>query len=281
MNKENKTNIRIMIFTIITVAAAVIIMPLLQTYGGNSNYPVRFEKELNNFFGEGKWECVNHEDKKSADLPDYVDADGFKTENYYTVWTIEYTDSEGNRKECDISNHDALVYNVSGETILARELLDMVVESAEDEIKNDVVKKAMTRELLWEHSTLVSLTPAYEIDNDYYNSLLKKSWFSIEGATAKSLMTAIDVPFILTTKISFDKADTAKQSEIDEMIQCTEDYAEMLVESYGENIAFEIWLNFKKGFTNENYTEPLHIVYCRGKMRSGEELGNRTVRDYI
>ncbi|MGN0518708.1 MAG: hypothetical protein ACI4II_08315 [Acutalibacteraceae bacterium] len=271
---------------VIFILLILVIYNLISTYFGSSNYPVRFKDELDNFFGEGNWECTNVEKKTTSMFSDdeYYAGDytlNSRRDGTYRVWTIQYVDSQGNSCEDYISNFTHFMHKTSNKTVLAMELHEIALNHASDELERTIAKDIFTQDEIENYISIIRFGTVNRPETSYYKNLLHQDWFKIHHATPLSFLSQEGEVYTIDINLIMKNADTADKSDIEDVKEKATKFANLLVEAYGKYASFDLTLRFEKGYSGEECMEGSHTAYYKGEKLTDEELNGYDLDTYL
>lgn len=259
MNKGKKVAIIAIVIVVIGIIIAIVIY--------RKNWPLRFSKELNRFFGEGNWEYASKETKESIMFDERRRNSATDSTTYvpghYKNWEIEV--NRNNKKEYWIISNHAYKINhdkhwflspklYSAKEALILELMniseDIALEKFQEEIINDLYSE--------KEAECFIIDLGYHGGNpepNFYNELYKEDWFTAAKVTAKDYLETDLYDFYLYIRIFDYRLKKLTEEEQQKLLATRENLEQRLLEEYGNNASFEIY------FADGNKSE-----YEDGKM---------------
>lgn len=245
MNKGKKVAIIATVIVVIGIIIAIVIY--------RNNWPLRFSKELNRFFGEGNWEYTSKETKESIMFNERRRNSATNTTTYvpghYKNWEIEV--NRNNKKEYWIISNHAYKINhdkhwflspklYSAKEALILELMniseEIVAEKFKEEILNDLYSKKEVE--------CFDVTLMYHGGNhkpSFYKELYKQDWFTASKVNAKNYLETDLYDFYLYIRIFDYRLEKLTEEEQQNLLATREKLEQKLLEEYGDNASFEIY----------------------------------------
>ena len=247
----------LMIFLIVAIIAAIIIG--INLY---NNWPFRFKKELDKFFGKGNWECISEETKESTIYTEYIYVHSNpeyseEVPGKYKNWYIKFNNK--NQEEIwKITNHTLKINNdkyglfsskrYSSKQALIQELMDISCEVAAEEVYNEIIEGQFSEN----EAECIDVLITYKGGNpepDFYDKLYKEEWFTVDKATAYNYLSCDLHDFYLYIRAHDYKLNKLTDEEKQNVLNSLENIEQKLLEKYGGNASFKIYLD------NENKLE--------------------------
>lgn len=237
------------------IGVVLVVIILGGVYWFLGGWTIRYNSELDDFFGEGNWEVISEEIKK--DRKDFTmrenlfgDTTGAKKEvGFYRDWYIQFENKDGEEEIWKISNH-TYVHNhkkygffnskrYSGKNALTLELMEISFAVVEDEVYEDIIKQGLTDE----EAQCIYVNMSYQGGNpspSFYDDLIEEDWFNIEDISAKNYLATDLYDFYLHIGVHDYKMEQLSEEEQDNVKDSLDNIAERLLEAYGDNASFEI-----------------------------------------
>lgn len=219
------------------------------------NWPLRFKKEFDNFFGEKNWEIVDKKTEKTRlykeishtrDLPE-VEKDG-----KYKKWSVKFNkDTQEYIYEIsDLTyNLNHRKYNIfqlsklySKRQALILEFMDISMDIASDNLYNEVIKTNLSEN----QSNCFNVEILYNNGNlspKFYNKLVNESWFNIQDSDVSHYLDTNLYEFYIEIKAydyKFNKLSDKEKQEVYDKIEIIE---KELLDRYKDNASFEVWVD--------------------------------------
>lgn len=253
MNKEKKV---VIITTAIIVTGIIIAIVIYM-----NNWPLRFSKELNKFFGEGNWEYVSKETEESRmfeeSRKDPLTNTRQQEAGHYKNWQISV--KRNNQEEIwEISNHTYKINHdkywiLSSKRYSAKEALILELMDIAEEIVVEKFKEEIIKDLYSEKETeCFDIALMYHGGNpepNFYKELYNQNWFTADKVTAKDFLETNLYDFYLYIRIDDYKLEKFKEEEQQKLLATREKLEQRLIEEYEDNASFEIY--FAKGNESE------------------------------
>lgn len=243
-------------FIIIFLTCVIIITICVLCYKFN-NWTFRFKSELDQFFGKGNWECISDETKESIIYTKTIpvrNTPSLSSEvpGKYTNWNIKFTNKHGNEEIWKITNHTLKInqdkYNIfsskryTNKQALILELMEISCSLAAEEISNDIIKKDLPENI----ANCIRVNISYKGGNpkpNFYNELFKMSWFNINDISAQNFLDCELYDFYIDIHAFDYKVQKLTDTEQQLLFNNLNNIERRLLDKYGENISFEIYLN--------------------------------------
>lgn len=235
----------------------ILIISLFVGYYKNKDWTIRFKSELDQFFGEGNWECISEETKESIMYTEYItvhSSSGLSTEvpGKYTDWNIKFSNKNGNEEIWKITNHTLKINNdkygifsskrYSNKQALVLELMDISCTLAGDEVLNDIIKEELSENI----TDCLRVSISYKGGNpepEFYDELFKQSWFNVDNVSAENFL-ACDLHDFYIDIFAFDyKVEKLTEQEQKILFDSIKTIERKLLQKYGENASFEIYFD--------------------------------------
>ncbi|NLY79957.1 MAG: hypothetical protein GX072_08750 [Lysinibacillus sp.] len=244
-----------MIITIFIFFA--IVAGLIGGYIYNTNWMYKYKGEFDRFFGEGNWEYVDKESKLSRYATEYYTrsrryygTSGEIPETYHN-WYVRFYNKYGEEEYWKFTDHALKINNdkygilsskrFTKKQALYQDLMYLSFYLVGKEILHEVIQEVLTEN---EASIFrVEMSFRGRPDRTLYNYLAKQSWFTVSGATAEHYLTSGKHTFyidIFAYDYRFQKLTEQEQQNV---INSLEEIEKMLLERYGENASFSIFIN--------------------------------------
>lgn len=228
---------------------------LCSTYLGSGNWPRRFHSELDEFFGEGTWECISEEEKESmmytVTVRDASTDSDSERPGRYKNWYIEWTTPDGEKEIWRITNH-ALKINhdenwffskkrLSNKEAFVLELREIAESIAAEEVHRDIIEKLLTEE----EADCISISVGYYGGNpepEFYDRLWEEEWFRADSVTAEDFLSTELYDFYFWIHVYEYRFEQLSEEEQQHVTDSFEAIQQELLEQYGEDATFELYL---------------------------------------
>lgn len=175
----------------------VIIIGAIACYFMSQNWTIRYKSELDDFFGEGNWECIDEETKESLIYTEYISvrsnpALSGEVPGKFKNWYIKFENCNGEEEVWYITNHVLKINHdeygffsgrrYSNKQALTLELMDDSFGMVSDEVYQDIVLNVLTEE----EAECLEVTMSYDGGNpkpDFYDALAEEPWFTVNEVT--------------------------------------------------------------------------------------------------
>lgn len=248
----------------------LIITGIVAIYLMSQNWTIRFKSELDTFFGEGNWECIDEETKDSIIYTDYISVRSNpsmsgEVPGKFKNWYIEFENRNGEEEIWYITNHVLKINHdrygffsgkrYSNKQALILELMDISFGMLGSEVYNDIVLDILPEE----EAECLEVTMSYHGGNpepEFYDSLAKEPWFTANEVSAEDFLVYDFHDFYLYIRAydyRLEKLTTEQQTDI---MESMDELTEKILQEYGEDASFEIYLDdeHKVEYTNGERT---------------------------
>lgn len=247
MNKGKKVVIFVTAIIVIGIIIAIVIYM--------NNWPLRFSKELNKFFGEGNWEYVSNEIEESRmfeeSRKDPLTNTRQQEAGHYKNWQISV--NRNNQEEFwEISNHTYKINHdkywllsskrYSAKEAFILELMDIAEEIVEEKTQEEIINGLYPEK----EADCFDITLMHHGGNpepNFYNELYKQDWFTADKVTAKDFLETDLYDFYLYIRIDDYKLEKLTEEEQQTLLATRENLEQRLLEEYKEDASFEIYFN--------------------------------------
>lgn len=237
------------------LALAIGIVWLCNTYLGSGNWPVRFHAELDEFFGEGNWECVSEEQKESlmysVTYRDVITEAYTEKSGTYKNWYIAWTTPAGETEIWQITNHTLKINHdkygffsgkrYSNKQAFVLELMEIAQSVAAEEVHRDILEELLTQE----EADCIDISVSYYGGNpepEFYDRLWKEDWFGADDITADNFLSTELYDFYLWIHVYDYRFEKLSEEEQQHVLDSFETIQQALLEAYGEHASFELYL---------------------------------------
>lgn len=214
-----------------------------------NNWPLRFSRELDKFFGENNWKYVSSKTKESKMFEihktDKKTGITNKRPGHYKNWEINYKG-----KNWTISNHTYKInhnkyWYFSKKRKTAKEALILELMNISEEIVVEKLKEEIIKDLYKEKEVeCFDIDLMYNGGNpnpEFYNKLYKQDWFTASKVTVKDYLQTDLYDFYLYIKIFDYKLEKLTEEEKQNLLKTREKLEQRLIEEYKDNASFEIY----------------------------------------
>lgn len=247
MNKGKKIVILATAIIVIGIIIAIVIYL--------NNWPLRFSKELNRFFGEKNWEYVSKETKESRifkeSRKDPLTDTKEQVPGHFKNWQISV--NRNNQEEIwEISNHTYKINHdkywlLSSKRYSAKEAFILELMNIAEEIVEEKVQEEIINDLYSEkEAECFDIALMYHGGNpepNFYKELYKQDWFTASKVNAKDFLETNLYDFYLYIRIDDYKLKKLTEEEQKKLLGTRESLEQRLLEEYKEDASFEIYFN--------------------------------------
>lgn len=268
IQKENKGEKSFVIIGIILLFIFVVAsVEICSTLFGSGNYPFRFHKQMNEFFGKNNWECVETEAYRTDVGTKY------RKELSCKRWYIEYAEDDGTKHTLKLDNylHELRSSNyfflqkkyLSNQICFASELHDYLLEIVQDEIEEDFVIPFLGTEEQCNYQIYYSNLG--NTGKSYYKNFFKNiEEYKLSTFRPELLMKQEEEHYLKICVVTEGKTQEERKKMDEKVCQLKK----ALLSQYKEGITFEIEVRHKEQETEETYC---YFAY-RGNELSEEEV---------
>lgn len=240
---------------LIIFIAAVIVGAGIFTYFYMQNWTWRFKSELDNFFGEGNWECLSSQTNESKMYSVYRrSSTGYgseETPGTYHEWSIAFENRDSQTEVWDISDHTMKINHdknwllsskrYSAKQALTLELMDLSFSAAADEICKDVLGDILSENQIKSISVYISYRGGNP-EPSMYDKLIKESWFTANTVTAYDYLSSDLHDFYIRIQGYDYKMEKLSEEEYTDLLGSLGEIEDKLKQTYGEYADYEIYL---------------------------------------
>ena len=221
------------------------------------DWTVRFRGELDAFFGEGRWEAVSQEEKESIIYEEYLPSasnpsGGTTVPGQFHEWLIRYTDGQGENALWTLSDHTYRInrdrYSIlsprrySAKEAFVLELMNLTCGTAGDAALREAAEGLLSETEMGCLKAEIS----YEGGNpspEFYDGLWEEPWFRLEDAAAEQYLSSELHDFYLDIRVHDYRLEKLTEEERRHVLDSLEPLTQRLLERYGENASFSIYLD--------------------------------------
>ncbi len=255
-NKYGESMKSILLKICVIILALVLILSTIFFYFTMTDWTVRFDSELDEFFGEGNWFCVDSETKDSIIYSKtYTSRNVIGSETVagkFTDWYIKHTDADGNDNLYRITDHVMRINHdkyfvlqneyLSAKQAFVLELMDITHQIAADEIWENTISTELGTEL----AECIGVEIMYDGGNpepDFYDELWEEPWFTIDGATAENYLETDLYDFYINIRVYDYRAKKLSHDQYEALMNGYTEIIQAMCERFDENADFEIYFS--------------------------------------
>lgn len=230
-------------------------------------WPLRFHRELDQFFGAGNWESVSEEIKRSMMFDEYLAVRGTgysdSVDGRFHEWNIAFTNREGETELWTISDHTLKINNhdhwfpldperYTARQALGQELMELAFDMAGEQAQEDILGDILTD---GERACLdveISFRGGWP-NGDLYTELLNEPWFNIQELDAEKFLQSDLYDFYIDVFAYDYRVDDLSEMEQEHLFRSMGDIKQALRGAFGEYADYDIYLG--EGYSAE-YTGP-------------------------
>ena len=212
------------------------------------NWPLRFHRELDAFFGEGRWRVLSQDVETSRMYRVYQGGSqlyGDYRPGKYHEWKIGTVDSQGRETVWVLSDHAYRIRRSRKQLFarardgFARELLDCAMTIAGEKVRETVLGDILSQE----QQDCLRVTVSYHGGNPpKCGKLLEKSWFTADKVDAQHLLETDFWDFYIDIFAYDYRVDALSEEERAHLYGSLPEIRQALRDAYGDGVAYEIYL---------------------------------------
>ena len=213
------------------------------------NWPLRFHRELDAFFGEGRWRVLSQDVETSRMYRVYQGGSqlyGDYRPGKYHEWKIGAVDSQGRETVWVLSDHAYRIRRSRKQLFarardgFARELLDCAMTMAGEELRETVLGKLLSQE----ERDCLRVTVSYRGGNPKNcGDILKKPWFTADKVDAGHFLETDFWEFYIDIFAYDYRVNTLSEEKKDHLLGSLSEIQQALRDAYGDAAAYEIYLD--------------------------------------
>lgn len=252
MSKRKKIGIFIII-----LAVAALAVSLFLFWQRQQNWTIRFHSELDAFFGEGNWEYLSEETKKSRiyTVRNYTSTpytNDREEPGKYHNWNICFKNRNGEEELWTITDHAMKINHsknsffsserFSAKQAFIRELMEVSFAVSED----DIYQTLLLKQLPEKEAACLAVDISWRGGNpplDIYDKLAKEPWFTANRVSVSDYLTSDLYDFYLWIHAHDYKVDKLTAAERQHLMGSLGTIETALRNTYGEHADYEIYLD--------------------------------------
>lgn len=226
-------------------------------------WPLRFHRELDQFFGAGNWESVSEEIKRSMMFDEYLAVRGTgysdSVDGRFHEWNIAFTNREGETELWTISDHTLKINNhdhwfpldperYTARQALGQELMELAFDMAGEQAQEDILGDILTD---GERACLdveISFRGGWP-NGDLYTELLNEPWFNIQELDAEKFLQSDLYDFYVDVFAYDYRVDDLSEMEQEHLYRSLGDIEQALRAAFGDYVDYDIYLG--EGYSAE------------------------------
>lgn len=219
-------------------------------------WPLRFQGQLDNFFGKDDWEVISEDTKESMMYDKNItirDAAWSSEEipGQFHEWDIAFTNRDGDTEVWTISDHTMKINHdkywllspdrYSAKQALGQELMDISFSMAGEQVHKEILQALLPGA----EADCVVVDISYRggrPDPELYNELLDAPWFAANDVTAEDFLQSDLNDFYLDIYAYDYRVDDLTSDERKHLLGSLTDIENLLKETYGDYVDYEIYL---------------------------------------
>lgn len=226
-------------------------------------WPLRFHRDLDQFFGAGNWESVSEETKRSMMFDEYLAVRGTgysdSVDGRFHEWNIAFTNREGETELWTISDHTLKINNhdhwfpldperYTARRALGQELMELAFDMAGEQAQEDILGDILTD---GERACLdveISFRGGWP-NGDLYTELLNEPWFNIQELDAEKFLQSNLYDFYVDVFAYDYRVDDLGEMEQEHLYRSLGDIEQALRAAFGDYVDYDIYLG--EGYSAE------------------------------
>ena len=219
-------------------------------------WPLRFHRDLDQFFGAGNWESVSEETKRSMMFDEYLAVRGTgysdSVDGRFHEWNIAFTNREGETELWTISDHTLKINNhdhwfpldperYTARRALGQELMELAFDMAGEQAQEDILGDILTD---GERACLdveISFRGGWP-NGDLYTELLNEPWFNIQELDAEKFLQSNLYDFYVDVFAYDYRVDDLGEMEQEHLYRSLGDIEQALRAAFGDYVDYDIYL---------------------------------------
>ena len=245
------------------VILALIVAGFVAGWFALRTWPLRFLRELDQFFGAGNWESVSEETKRSMMFDEYLAVRGTgysdSVDGRFHEWNIAFTNREGETELWTISDHTLKINNhdhwfpldperYTARQALGQELMELAFDMAGEQAQEDILGDILTD---GERACLdveISFRGGWP-NGDLYTELLNEPWFNIQELDAEKFLQSDLYDFYVDVFAYDYRVDDLSEMEQEHLYRSLGDIEQALRAAFGDYVDYDIYLG--EGYSAE------------------------------
>lgn len=236
------------------IISLIIVISLIRGFNLRKNWMIRFEEDLDRFFGKGNWECVNVESKETSEgfYKKRDSANNYKVPFDYKNWYISYKNNNGEEKiykitnlsyEMNLDKHGSIgSKSMSKKQAFYSELMDISFYIIGDKILDEFVRT----ELSEKEASCITAEMSYTgglLKPKFYSYLAKQDWFTADKVSAEHYLSCDEREFYIQIRAFDYKLKKLTEEERQNVFDSLEKIENQLLEKYGDMASFDIYFD--------------------------------------
>lgn len=243
-----------LLFIFIAIAALIVCVCFI--WHRQQVWPIRFQAELDDFFGAGNWEYLSGETKESrmytVHSSSYEGTYNQEVPGDYHNWDIGFTNRSGEKEIWTITDHAMKINHskndffssdrFSAKQALTRELMEISFSVAGEKVHEEILQKLLPEQ----EAACLEVDISYRNGNpplDIYDKLAEKPWFTANQVTATDYLACDLYDFYLWIHAQDYRVEKLTENERQHLMGSLGEIENMLRDTYGEHADYEIYLD--------------------------------------
>lgn len=219
-------------------------------------WPLRFQGQLDNFFGKNNWEVISEDTKESLMYDKNItirDAAWSSEEipGQFHEWDIAFTNRDGDIEVWTISDHTMKINHdkywllspdrYSAKQALGQELMDISFSMAGEQVHKEILQASLPKS----EADCVVVDISYRggrPDPELYDELLDAPWFTANDVTAEDFLRSDLNDFYIDIYAYDYRVDDLTSDERKHLLGSLTDIENLLKNTYGDYVDYEIYL---------------------------------------
>lgn len=219
-------------------------------------WPLRFQGQLDNFFGKDNWEVISEDTKESLMYDKNItirDAAWSSEEipGKFHEWDISFTNRNGDTEVWTISDHTMKINHdkywllspdrYSAKQSLGQELMDISFSMAGEQVHREILRALLPGA----EADCVVVDISYRggrPDPELYDELLDAPWFTANDVTAENFLRSDLNDFYIDIYAYDYRVDKLSSDERRHLLGSLTDIESALKAAYGDYVDYEIYL---------------------------------------
>lgn len=219
-------------------------------------WPLRFQGQLDDFFGKDNWEVISEDTKESMmyDKNITIRNAAWSSEEIpgkFHEWDIAFTNRDGDTEVWTISDHTMKINHdkywilspdrYSAKQALGQELMDISFSMAGEQVHKEILQALLPNA----EADCVVVDISYRggrPDPELYDELLDAPWFTANDVTAEDFLHSDLNDFYIDIYAYDYRVDDLTSDERKHLLGSLTDIENLLKDTYGDYVDYEIYL---------------------------------------
>lgn len=250
------SKIKKLVIIIAVVTVAVIAVCLYFFRQGKQDWPVRFQSELDDFFGKGNWECISDETKESRMYTVHIIGcdprlDEDRPGDYHN-WNISFTNRDGKEEIWTLTDHATKINQSKNEIFSSvrftekqgfiQQLMQISFIVAGEEVKQEILQKILSEQEI----ACLEVDISYRNGNpppEMYDELITQPWFTAKKVTAAQYLASDLHDFYILIRAHDYRVKKLTENERRHLLDSLGQVEKSLRDTYGKYADYEIYFD--------------------------------------